>query len=190
MYFMPERWLMPYRSSPQRRRILKDLFGPSWRREHIKLNWCSLKILLQLKYNMLLQTASWDWGNRTIRKSFSLSISILFLWQFSSWVTRHGGPRAHRTETGGWVKNAYLSHSINLFCMLVPNVTNASREMNFWNVCLANWSKGYSLWSPNAIIALAIADLRSFCFLRLLGSDLGLAEFRHTSNGNLTALGV
>jgi len=57
-------------------------------------------------------------------------------------------------------------------------------------VCLANWSKGYSLWSPNAIITLAAADLGSFCVSRLLGSDSGLSEFRHTYNGNLTALGV
>lgn len=107
----------------------------------------------------------------------------------ASWVTTYRGSRT-RTEMGGWMENSNLSHSITLFCIFGPNVTNANREMDLWNVCLANWSKGYSLWSPNAIIALAAADLGSFCFLRLLENDAGLSEFRHTYNGNLTALGV
>lgn len=46
--------------------------------------------------------------------------------------------------------------------MVVPNTTNSSREMSLWNVCLTNWSKGYSLKSPNAIIALSTAELGSF----------------------------
>lgn len=54
----------------------KKLVFSSQRKEHIKLNWCSLKIFLQLEYKMLLQTAFWDWRNRTIRRFFSFSIFI------------------------------------------------------------------------------------------------------------------
>lgn len=57
---------------------------------------------------------------------------------------------------------SYLSHPIASLCMSVPNTTNSSREMSLWNICLANWSKGYSLKSPNAIIALSTAELGSF----------------------------
>lgn len=107
---------------------------------------------------MLLQTASWDWENRTIRRLFSFSISPLL---FPQWQSTEAWEQVE-PEWEGWWRMSYLSHPLASLCVSVPNTTNSSREMRLWNICLANWSKGYSLKSPNAIIALSTAELGSF----------------------------
>lgn len=174
---MYRKWFMLYNSadmSPQ-----KTLFCPFQRKEHIKLSWWTWKILLQL----LLQIAFQGWDNRIIRKFFSSLMSILlFPWHKSQ-------SQVEQRKEDGW-QMSYPSHSISLVCTFVPNVINAGERMSLRNVCLANWSKDYSLWSPNEIRALTTAGLEALASVKLLGRSSGLSEFRHAGNGNCGALGV
>lgn len=76
-----------------------------------------------------------------------------------------------RADTVRWVKDVLPgeiwtepSQSFTLNCMFPQNVTNATGQASLWNVCFANWWKGYCLWSANEMTALGTAELGRFSF--------------------------